>query len=97
MNTVLFEQHGSIGIMTFNRPEVFNAMSVELIVAFRDVTADIMKSGTVRALIVRGAGKAFLAGGDVAHFYRERETVADTVKPLGDALHEGIIDRKSVV
>ena len=58
--TVLFEQHGDIGVMTFNRPEVFNAMSVELILAFRDVTADIMKSSTVRALIVRGAGKAFL-------------------------------------
>ena len=96
MNTVLFEQHGSIGIMTFNRPEVFNAMSVELILAFRDVTADIMKSGTVRALIVRGAGKAFLAGGDVAHFYRERERVADTVKPLGDALHEGIINLRNM-
>ena len=94
--TVLFEQHGDIGIMTFNRPEVFNAMSVELIMAFRDVTADIMKSNTVRALIVRGAGKAFLAGGDVAHFYKERETVAETVKPLGDALHEGIINIRNM-
>jgi 2-(1,2-epoxy-1,2-dihydrophenyl)acetyl-CoA isomerase len=86
-NTVLFEQHGSIGIMTFNRPEVFNAMSVELILAFRDVTADIMKSSTVRAL---------LAGGDVAHFYREREKIAETVKPLGDALHEGIINIRNM-
>ncbi len=96
MNTVLFEQHGSIGIMTFNRPEVFNAMSVELILAFRDVTNEIIKSNSVRALIVRGAGKAFLAGGDVGHFYRERERVAETVKPLGDALHEGIINIRTM-
>lgn len=96
MNTVLFEQHGSIGIMTFNRPEVFNAMSVELILAFRDVTNEIIKSTTVRALIVRGAGKAFLAGGDVAHFYKERDNVAETVKPLGDALHEGIINLRNM-
>ncbi len=96
MNTVLFEQNSSIGVMTFNRPDVFNAMSVELILAFRDVTADIMKSNTVRALIVRGAGKAFLAGGDVAHFYRERDTVAETIKPLGDALHEGIINIRNM-
>jgi 2-(1,2-epoxy-1,2-dihydrophenyl)acetyl-CoA isomerase len=96
MNTVLFEQKDSIGIMTFNRPDVFNAMTPELITTFRDVTADIMKSSTVRSLIVRGAGKAFLAGGDVGHFYRERETVADNAKMLGDALHDGIINIRNM-
>lgn len=90
-NTILFSQTGAIGTMTFNRPEVFNAMSGELINAFRDVTAELARSTSLRALIIRGAGKAFLAGGDVGQFYKERNTVADTVKPLGDALHEGII------
>jgi len=90
--TVLFEQHGSIGIMTFNRPEVFNAMSSELILAFRDITAELTKSTTLRVLIIKGAGKAFLAGGDVGQFYREKDDIAETIKPLGDALHEGIIN-----
>jgi 2-(1,2-epoxy-1,2-dihydrophenyl)acetyl-CoA isomerase len=95
-NTILFEQHGSIGVMTFNRPEVFNAMSSELITAFRDMTSNIIKSTTLRALIVKGAGKAFLAGGDVSVFYKQRNTVADTVKPIGDALHEGIINMRNM-
>jgi 2-(1,2-epoxy-1,2-dihydrophenyl)acetyl-CoA isomerase len=90
-NTILFSQAGAIGTLTFNRPEVFNAMSSELINTFRDVTAGLVRATSLRALIIRGAGKAFLAGGDVGHFYKERNTVADTVKPLGDALHEGII------
>jgi 2-(1,2-epoxy-1,2-dihydrophenyl)acetyl-CoA isomerase len=90
-NTILFSQTGAIGTMTFNRPEVFNAMSSELISTFSTMTAEITRSTTLRALIVKGAGKAFLAGGDVSVFYKERNTVADTVKPLGDALHEGII------
>lgn len=89
--SILFSQAGAIGTMTFNRPEVFNAMSGELINTFRDVTAELARSTSLRALIIRGAGKAFLAGGDVGQFYKERNTVADTVKPLGDALHEGII------
>jgi 2-(1,2-epoxy-1,2-dihydrophenyl)acetyl-CoA isomerase len=88
---ILFSQTGAIGTMTFNRPEVFNAMSAELISEFSTMTREIARSTTLRALIVRGAGKAFLAGGDVGVFYKERNTVADTVKPLGDALHEGII------
>jgi 2-(1,2-epoxy-1,2-dihydrophenyl)acetyl-CoA isomerase len=95
-STVLFEQHGSIGTMTFNRPDVFNAMSSELILAFRDMTRELIQSKTLRALIIKGAGKAFLAGGDVAQFHRERDTVADTVKPLGDALHEGIINIRNM-
>jgi len=89
-DTILFTQQGSIGTLTFNRPEVYNAMNPELIRAMRDVTAEIVASTTIRALILKGAGKAFLAGGDVGMFYRERDTIVETVKPLGDALHEGI-------
>ena len=89
-NTILFTQDGSVGTLTFNRPEVYNAMNPELIHAMRDFTAEIVTSKTIRALILKGAGKAFLAGGDVGLFYRERNTIVETVKPLGDALHEGI-------
>ena len=94
--TVLFEQHGSIGTMTFNRPEVYNAMSPELILALRDVTAELKKSTTLRVLIIKGAGKAFLAGGDVGHFFKHKDSVSDTVKQLGDALHEGIINIRTM-
>ena len=94
--TVLFEQHGSIGTMTFNRPEVYNAMSPELILALRDVTAELKKSTTLRVLIIKGAGKAFLAGGDVGHFFKHKDSVSDTVKKLGDALHEGIINIRTM-
>lgn len=89
-DTVLFSQQGSIGTVIFNRPDVYNAMNAELILAMRDVTAEIAVSKTLRVVILKGAGKAFLAGGDVGMFYKQRETVAETVKPLGDALHAGI-------
>ena len=89
-DTILFSQQGSIGTLTFNRPEVYNAMNAELIHAMRDVTADIVASKTIRAVILKGAGKAFLAGGDVGLFHKQRETLVETVKPLGDVLHEGI-------
>ena len=87
--TILFTQRGSIGTLTFNRPAVYNAMNVELILALREVTAEIASSKTLRALILKGAGKAFLAGGDVGLFYQQRDTM-DSVKPMGDALHAGI-------
>ena len=95
-DTILFEQHGAIGTLTFNRPEVFNAMNPDLILALRDVTASLMGSTTLRALIVKGAGKAFLAGGDVGLFYQRRDVIADEIKPMGDALHVGIINIRNL-
>ena len=88
-DTILFSQQGSIGTMTFNRPEVYNAMNEELILAMRDVTAEIGASKTLRVLILKGAGKAFLAGGDVGLFYKQRDGMQG-IKPMGDALHAGI-------
>ena len=88
-NTILFSQSGSIGTMTFNRPDVYNAMNAELILAMRDVTTEIAASKTLRALILKGAGKAFLAGGDVGLFHKRRDDMGD-IKPMGDALHAGI-------
>ncbi|MEP7155874.1 MAG: enoyl-CoA hydratase [Betaproteobacteria bacterium] len=93
---ILFDQQGAIGTLTFNRPQVFNAMNNELILAMRDITSKLMASTTLRALIVKGAGKAFLAGGDVGVFYARRENVADEVKPMGDALHAGIVNLRNM-
>lgn len=95
-DTVLISRDSAnpaIAILTFNRPEVFNAMSAELIHAFRDAALTLRDSPDVRCLILRGAGKAFLAGGDVTMFHRRKDdpTLADEVIPLGDAMHEGII------
>ncbi|MBL8510256.1 MAG: enoyl-CoA hydratase/isomerase family protein [Betaproteobacteria bacterium] len=95
-NVILFEQQGSIGTLTFNRPEVFNAMNDEVILRLRDLTTELRQSTSLRALIVRGAGKAFIAGGDVGLFYQRLDTMAEGVKPLGDALHEGIINIRNL-
>jgi 2-(1,2-epoxy-1,2-dihydrophenyl)acetyl-CoA isomerase len=94
-DTILFEQQGAIGTLTFNRPDVFNAMNPELILALRDVTASLLSSTSLRALIVRGAGKAFLAGGDVGLFHQRIDVIADEIKPMGDALHAGILNIRS--
>ncbi len=95
-NTILTSRdtaNPAIATLTFNRPEVFNAMSAELIHAFREAAVQLRDDATVRCLILRGAGKAFLAGGDVTMFHRRKDdpTLADEVIPLGDAMHDGII------
>jgi 2-(1,2-epoxy-1,2-dihydrophenyl)acetyl-CoA isomerase len=83
----------SIAILTFNRPDVFNAMNDELINALREKTVALAQQADIRALIIKGAGKAFLAGGDVGSFYARRNDtdLAQQVKAMGDALHDALI------
>jgi enoyl-CoA hydratase/carnithine racemase len=66
---VLKEQaEGSVLWLTLNRPEVRNALNEELVVSLRDRlrAADVDRS--VRAVILRGAGPSFCAGGDLLNF-----------------------------
>lgn len=70
--TVLLARQGSIATITLNRPEKLNALTeemiAEVIVALDQVRIDRM----TRAVVLRGAGRAFCAGHDVARGGRHR-------------------------
>ena len=51
--------------ITLNRPEVRNAMSLRMVTELRAVLADAESGGAVRAVVLRGAGGHFCAGGDL--------------------------------
>ncbi len=57
---------GRVGRITLNRPEKMNALSMELLVELNDALHDYEADHTVRVIIVRGAGRAFSAGYDLA-------------------------------
>ena len=97
-DTVLYSEADGIGTITFNRPQVFNAMSGELMIAFRDLTARLKTSATLRALIIKGNGKAFLAGGDVAMFNANKDDpqFVHTVSELIDVLHASISNLRAL-
>ena len=64
-SVVLTEQRGAVRHIVLNRPEALNAIDDALVPAlteaFRDANAD---TGT-RAIVFRGAGRAFCAGADL--------------------------------
>ena len=57
---------GRVGRITLNRPEKMNALSQELLFEFNDALHDYEADSGVRVIIVRGAGRAFSAGYDLA-------------------------------
>jgi enoyl-CoA hydratase len=60
--TIQFEQRRAIGILTLNRLERLNALSMECINELRDFFDKLCDKLQMRVVIVRGAGRAFCAG-----------------------------------
>lgn len=63
---LLIERNEGVVTLTFNRPDIRNAMDLELTEAFSEATAALRNDPDVRAVVVTGAGSAFCAGGDLS-------------------------------
>src|SRR5687767_1970267 len=61
----LYEISDGIALLTFNRPEVLNALTLEVYAQFRDLLHDLRTDDSVKVLVLTGAGDAFCSGGDV--------------------------------
>ncbi len=63
-DSLRFEIHDRIGILTLNRPEKLNALIPEMAEGFMEALTKSAEPG-VKALLLRGEGRAFCAGGDI--------------------------------
>lgn len=54
-----------VALLTFNRPDVLNALTFEVYAQFRDLLEALRYDDAVKVLVLTGAGKAFCSGGDV--------------------------------
>jgi enoyl-CoA hydratase/carnithine racemase len=88
--TVSFRKEEQVGIVTIERPEVFNCLNLETLATLRTIIAEIAFDKEVRAVIVTGAGeKAFCAGADL----KERRTMSEQqvqlfIRTIRDAFSE---------
>lgn len=66
---VLFERRGSVGWVTFNRPQARNAMTFAMYDALVRICDAVEADPEIRVLVLTGAGdKAFVAGTDISQF-----------------------------
>ncbi len=70
--TIQLEMLGPVGVITLNRPDSLNALSVTMVQDFRAVMGEV-RDRAARAVVLTGAGRAFCAGGDL----REMQEIAD--------------------
>jgi enoyl-CoA hydratase/carnithine racemase len=76
-----------IGRITLNRPERMNAVTTELARQLERALTDLSSNPAVNVIVIRGAGKNFCAGGDVAEVERLRSAGPEPLRTLFDAFH----------
>jgi enoyl-CoA hydratase len=72
---ILFATEGRIATLTFNRPEKLNALNREMFAEIADALKKVKNNSEIRALLLTGKGRAFIAGADIQIF--------TTLTPLG--------------
>ncbi|MBE2998280.1 crotonase/enoyl-CoA hydratase family protein [Nocardiopsis sp. HNM0947] len=69
-NTVLTEEHGSVLVITFNRPEVRNAVDLGVAERLRDALDAFEARDDLAVAVLTGAGPTFCAGMDLKAYLR---------------------------
>ena len=64
--TIKYEVENNIGYVTINRPKAMNALNTQVLDELHTVFTEIESDDNVKAVIVTGEGKAFVAGADIA-------------------------------
>lgn len=82
--TLRLEREGALAIVTLDRPDVLNAFDDGLTTALAGALDTCANDGSVRAVVITGAGRAFSAGQDL----RDRVAMIEAGKDLhlGDEL-----------
>lgn len=68
---LLVERNGTVATLTLNRPDALNTLDFALMDALVDAAAEVAADDALRVVVIRGAGRHFMAGGDLRTFAGE--------------------------
>lgn len=63
--TIVVERHGRVAHLVLNRPEKLNALNLSALVSLEALIEELESDTRVRAILIRGEGKAFCTGVDL--------------------------------
>jgi 2-(1,2-epoxy-1,2-dihydrophenyl)acetyl-CoA isomerase len=84
---VLVATEGGIARITLNRPDRLNALDHDLAMALATALEALEHDTTVRAVTLMGAGRMFMAGGDITVFKKAGNDAPKVIGLLIDLFH----------
>ena len=87
---ILFERLGAVATLTLNRPAALNTLDFAMMDTLVAHTAAIAADDSLRVVVLRGSGRHFMAGGDVAAFAQHLEIAPAARRALFQRAIEGL-------
>lgn len=81
LETVIYETREGVALLTLNRPEVMNALNVQMQKDLTQALSIAAEDGKIRVVILTGNGAAFCAGADLSIFKDDYEHFERTGEP----------------
>ncbi|SNR82933.1 Enoyl-CoA hydratase/carnithine racemase [Haloechinothrix alba] len=81
-DSVVTSDHGTVRLVTLNRPDKRNAIDLELRVALAESLEAAQAEPAVRCVVLSGAGGCFCAGGDISTMRRQQP---EATRPRAEA------------
>lgn len=86
-SVVDLDVQGNIAHITLNRPEASNAINPDLVAQLKESFDKAENDPTVKTIVIRGAGKTFVAGADIRFFVKNIK--ADAIDKIVSFTKEG--------
>ncbi|MCQ2547692.1 MAG: enoyl-CoA hydratase-related protein [Clostridia bacterium] len=82
-NCIKFEKQDGIALVKINRPEALNALNTQVLQELLDCFTAIAQDDDVKAVVLTGEGRAFVAGADIAAMSKMNPVEGRAMMSLG--------------
>ena len=91
---IVLTRKGAVATLTLNRPQTLNVLDLAMMETLVAHTAELGRDMSLRVVVLRGAGKHFMAGGDLRTFAQRLDVEAaqrrDEFQRIVERLHAAI-------
>ncbi|MBD1551525.1 enoyl-CoA hydratase/isomerase family protein [Pseudomonas typographi] len=85
---------GAVATITLNRPGAYNSIDIDMAQRLSSLALQVEQMPGVHVLIIRGAGKAFCAGGDINFFIEHAANLRPPITELLTQLNTFLVTLK---
>jgi 2-(1,2-epoxy-1,2-dihydrophenyl)acetyl-CoA isomerase len=90
--SILTLRHGAILEITINRPEVYNALNLEVMGMLSDALSSAATDQAIKGIMLTGKGKAFCSGGDLKWISQQSDDYGSILHKFAPQFHSAITE-----
>ena len=87
---VLLRVDGPLARITLNRPRSLNVLDERMGRELAEALHQVERTSTIKVLVIDGAGRSFMGGGDLNVFNTDLERAPESASRLIDLFHQSI-------